>query len=310
MLKIPGVQATSLCLDGPASTGSNYTNFYFDNNPVLKDFPVNLQFGDSGYLSTFQIGLAAGRAPYPSDTARELLVNETLVNKLGLTSANQIIGRTLSFNGHMKLPVVGVMKDFNSKSLKEAVSPFVLASDAHAYNYIALRMNPENMRTTLEGVQNTFIQLYPTYIYDLSFLNETIAHFYTAEEMVSQLFKITAFLAIFISCLGLYGLVSFMATQKTKEVGIRKVLGASIHSIVYLFSKEFTILIAVAFLITAPLGYFFMHQWLDGFYYHIGISWTLFVLVIGISFITAWVTVGYKAIKAALANPVKSLRSE
>jgi putative ABC transport system permease protein len=310
LLKIPGVQASSLCLDGPASTGSNNTNFYFDNNPVLKDFPVNLQFGDSSFLSTFQIRLAAGRAPYPSDTAKELLVNETLVKKLGLTAANQIIGKTLSFNGHIKLPIVGVMKDFNSKSLKEAVSPFVLASDAHTYNYIAFRMNPESMKTALEGVQTAFTQLYPTYIYDLSFLNETLAHFYTAEEMVSQLFKITAFLAIFISCLGLYGLVSFMATQKTKEVGIRKVLGASIQSIVYLFSKEFTILIAVAFLITAPLGYFFMHQWLSGFYYHIGISWTLFVLVIGISFITAWITVGYKAIKAAIANPVKSLRSE
>jgi putative ABC transport system permease protein len=310
MLKIPGVVASSLCLDGPASGNSNFTNFYFDNNPVLKDFPVNLQFGDSSYLNTFQIALAAGRAPYPSDTARELLVNETLVRKLGLSSANQILGRFLSFDGQTKLSIVGVMKDFNSKSLKEAVSPFVLASNVHAYNYIALKLNPASMRTTLEDVQNTFTQLYPTYIYDLSFLNETIAHFYAGEEMISQLFKITAFLAIFISCLGLYGLVSFMATQKTKEVGIRKVLGASIQSIVFLFSKEFTILIAVAFLITAPLGYFFMHQWLSGFYYHIGISWTLFILVIGVSFITAWITVGYKAIKAAVANPVKSLRSE
>ncbi|TMI87025.1 MAG: FtsX-like permease family protein, partial [Bacteroidetes bacterium] len=109
---------------------------------------------------------------------------------------------------------------------------------------------------------------------------------------------------------GLYGLVSFMTAQKTKEVGIRKVLGASAQSIVYLFSKEFTILIGIAFLISAPLGYYLMHQWLSGFYYHIGLSWLVFILAILISIIIAWLTVGYKAIKAAIANPVKSLRTE
>ncbi len=128
--------------------------------------------------------------------------------------------------------------------------------------------------------------------------------------MASTLFKIAAFFAIFISCLGLYGLVSFMAVQKTKEVGIRKVLGASVQSIVYLFSKEFIVLIGIAFLIAAPIGYYLMHEWLAGFYYHIHLSWLVFIAAILVSVIIAWLTVGYKAIKAAIANPVKSLRTE
>ena len=128
--------------------------------------------------------------------------------------------------------------------------------------------------------------------------------------MAAQLFKIAAVLAIFISCLGLYGLVSFMAVQKTKEVGIRKVLGASVQSIVYLFSKEFTVLIGIAFLIAVPLGYFLMQEWLSGFHNHIKISWLVFASAIIISVIIAWITVGYKAVQAGLANPVNSLRSE
>ena len=128
--------------------------------------------------------------------------------------------------------------------------------------------------------------------------------------MTAQLFKIAAIPAIFISCLGLYGLVCFMVEQKTKEVGIRKVLGASVQNIVYLFSSEFSLLISIAFLIAAPLAYYFMPYWLAGFHYHKSIGWSIFLLAITGSVLVAWVAVGYKAIRAALANPVKSLRAE
>lgn len=310
MVKIPGVNSASFCLDAPASLGGNNSTFYFNNDPVIKDFNINLQFGDTSYLNTFQIKLLAGRVPYPSDTMRELLVNETLVKKLGLKSADDIIGKTLSYDLDKKFPVVGVMHDFNSKSLKEPVTPFILATNSHGYGYVALRLDPKRMQQTLAQVQKVFTHTYPTYIYDLNFVDERIARFYKTEAIASHLFKIAAFLAIFISCLGLYGLVSFMAVQKTKEVGIRKVLGASVQSIVFLFSKEFTILIGIAFLIAVPLSYFLMQQWLSGFYYHITISWFVFALAIIISVIIAWLTVGYKAIRAGLANPVKSLRTE
>ncbi len=310
MLKIPGVNATALCLDAPASFGSNNATFFYDNNTVKNDFSANLQFGDTGYLNTFQIKLLAGRTPYPSDTINELVVNETFVKKLGLRSPADIIGKTLSLELGKKLPVVGVMQDFHNKSLKEEVAPFALTSNAHGYNFIALRLDPGKMQATLAQMNKVFTKTYPAYIYDLNFLDERIAQFYKTEAMAAQLFKIAAFLAIFISCLGLYGLVSFMAVQKTKEVGIRKVLGASVQSIVLLFSKEFTVLLGIAFLIAMPLGYFLMQQWLSGFYYHIQLNWVVFALAIVISAVIAWLTVGYKAINAGLANPVKSLKTE
>jgi putative ABC transport system permease protein len=310
MLKVPGVEAASFMMDAPASFASNNTTFYFNNETTKKDFTVNLQFSDTGYVNTFHIQLMAGRIPYQTDTIHELLVNETLVRKLGFANDEDILNETISLDGTIKFPVVGVMHDFNSKSLKEPITPFILATNIHAYNYIGVRINGARMQAILPQMEKTFTHIYPSYLYTIDFLDERIAHFYTSEAMASTLFKIAAFFAIFISCLGLYGLVSFMAVQKTKEVGIRKVLGASVQSIVLLFSKEFIVLIGIAFLIAAPLGYYLMHEWLTGFYFHIQLSPLVFVAAITASVIIAWITVGYKAIKAAIANPVKSLRTE
>lgn len=157
-------------------------------------------------------------------------------------------------------------------------------------------------------LQKAFLKAYPGNFFDFSFFDDTVADFYHAEGIAAILFKIFAVLAIFISCLGLYGLVSFMAVQKTREVGVRKVLGASVSDIVFMFSKEFTILIGLAFLIAGPLGYFLMHRWLSDYYYHMPLGWEVFVAAVLSSVIVAWSAVGYKAVKAAMANPVKSLR--
>ncbi|MFT3933801.1 MAG: hypothetical protein QM726_09325 [Chitinophagaceae bacterium] len=270
---------------------------------------VDLQFADTGYLSTFRIGLKTGRLPYPSDTMRELMVNETLIKRLG-TTEKDIIGKTLSFDGTQQYPIVGVFQDFHSRSLKEGVGPMALGSYKKAYGMLAIRLDPTKLKSTLAQVEKAFTKTYPTYIYELSFLDERIAHFYTSEAMAATLFKIAAFFAIFISCLGLYGLVSFMAVRKTKEVGIRKVLGASVGSIVLLFSREFMLLLGIAFLIASPIGYFLMRQWLEGFKNHIMLSWLVFAAAILTSALIALATVGYKAISAALADPVKSIRTE
>jgi ABC-type antimicrobial peptide transport system permease subunit len=202
------------------------------------------------------------------------------------------------------------MRDFNIRSLREAIAPLVLTTNEGAYTYISFRMDGDKMNAAMDNVQKVFRKTYPYYLYDMHFMDETIDAFYHAELITSQLFKVFAFLAILISCLGLYGLVSFMAVQKTKEVGIRKVLGASVQSIVYMFSREFTILIGIAFLISAPLGYYLMHHWLAGFFYHIQMGWGIFALAIASSLMVSWLTVGYKAVRAAIASPVKSLRAE
>ncbi len=312
ILTVPGVRSATLCMDAPASWGSYTSDLYLENDPKKKDFGVSMQFGDTSYLQTFQITLAQGRITYPADSAREVMINETLVKALGLKSSHDALGKKIAFESGnaTKYTVVGVIHDFNSKSLRDAIVPMAILPNSRAYNYIAFRMDANKMSATLSKIHSVFTSTYPYYIYDLNFLDERIESFYHTELIISQLFKVFATLAIFISCLGLYGLVSFMAVQKTKEVGIRKVLGASVRSIVYMFSKEFTVLIGVAFLIAAPLGYYFMHQWLTGFYYHVALGWGVFASAIAFSIIITWVTVGYKAIRAAIANPVKSLRSE
>jgi ABC-type antimicrobial peptide transport system permease subunit len=162
----------------------------------------------------------------------------------------------------------------------------------------------------MENVKKLWQQTFPNYVYEYRFLDEKIASFYKQESQLSQLYKIFAAIAIFLSCLGLYGLASFMAAQKIKEVGIRKVLGATSVNIVYLFSKEFILLIAIAFVIATPIAWYFMYQWLQDYVYRISISWWLFAVSGFISIIIALVTISFQAIKAAVANPVKSLRIE
>jgi ABC-type antimicrobial peptide transport system permease subunit len=307
---VPGVQTTSLCSEAPLTPWSWQTDFYFDNNPVKQAFPITQQFGDSGYVNTFGLKLVAGRQPFYSDTLREVMVNETAVKKLGFQSPAEIIGKTISFGNNIRYPITGVLRDYNNRSLQVELKPIVFGGHYNIYEYLAVRVKPAGMSNTLAQVQHVFKEVYPTYLYDPYFLDERLEQFYKTEAATSQLFKMFAVLAIFISCLGLYGLVSFMAVQKTKEIGIRKVLGASVQNIVYLFSKEFTLLIVLAFAIAGPVGYYFMNEWLQGFYYHITIGWGVFAIAMIASVIIAWITVGYKAVKAALVNPIKSLKTE
>jgi ABC-type antimicrobial peptide transport system permease subunit len=207
-------------------------------------------------------------------------------------------------------PITGVVKDFNAGSLKNAIPPVLMAPWKAFYGKLNIKIQPGNMHQTLARVEDLWNKTYPEGVYEYQFLDKTIAGFYKSENELSSLFKIFAGIAIFIACLGLYGLISFMAVQRIKEVGIRKTLGASVGHIVYLFSKEFTVLIILAFAISAPIGYFFMHNWLQDFVYRITIGPEIFILAIVFSLFIAWMAVGYKAIRAALSNPVKSLRSE
>ncbi len=203
-----------------------------------------------------------------------------------------------------------MVKDFNLGSLKNEVQPVLMSSWKAVYQKINIKIQPKNINQTLASVEHLWNNTFPDGMYEYQFLDEKIANFYKSEDQLSVLYKIFAGIAIFISCLGLYGLVSFMAVQRTKEVGIRKTLGASVSHIVYLFSKEFTLLILIAFAISAPVGWFVMHNWLQAYVYKITLGPGIFVMAILISIAIAWTTVGYKAIRAALVNPVKSLKSE
>ncbi len=307
--RLPEVASVSFGFDAPSSSNNWNANFGFNNSTVDESFFPNLKFGDGAYQQTFGLRMAAGRF-YTNDSLKEVVVNETLAHKLGFKDPEKIIGKTLRLGNATWQTIVGVVKDFKNNSLRDVIPPTVLLKAKKYYSLTAIKLRSRNLAGSNEKIQTLWDSFFPEYAYNSRFFDESINNFYEQEKRLSTLYQVYALLAIFISCLGLYGLVSFMAVQKTKEVGIRKVLGASITNIVYLFSKEFTILIGIAFLIAVPAGYYMMQNWLQRFVFRVNVGLGVFVIAIVLSLLIAWVTVGYKAIKAAVANPVKSLRTE
>jgi len=312
LLRQAGVKSLSFSFSSPSDNASWGTDFKYDNSPQKADFTANLKWADADYFKTYGLKIIAGRPYEKNDNVHGYVVNETFLKKLGIRDAKDAIGKYISLwdDKTKYAPIIGVVNDFNVSSLRQEIPPVIMATWAPVYQKINIKLQGSNLNTTLAAVEHTWAKTFPGGVYEYQFIDDKIADFYKRESQLSQLYKIFASIAIFISCLGLYGLVSFMAMQRTKEVGIRKTLGASVAHIVYLFSKEFTLLILVAFVISAPIGYYFMHSWLQNFSYKITLGPGVFILAIIASITLAWITVGYKAIKAALANPVKSLRSE
>jgi putative ABC transport system permease protein len=307
----PDVQFVSFSYASPSSENNWSSDFKFDHSGKTTDFSANLKWADTAYFKTFDLRFIAGHPYSPSDTVREFVVNETLLKKLGIRNPQEAIGKQINFwNGVKVANIVGVVHDFNVNSLHRPLAPVVMSTWKAVYQTINIKIKPGSEKAVLPFIEKLWTATYPDFIYDYHFLDETIENFYKQEAQLSQLYKIFAGIAIFISCLGLYGLVSFMAVQRTKEVGIRKVLGASVRNIIYLLSKEFTLLIIIAFIISAPIAYYFMYEWLKNFAYRIPISASIFIMAILGSILIAWITVAHRAINAALANPVTSLRSE
>jgi len=311
LMQLAGIENVSLSAFSPMDKAGWDSDFKFDNALKKSDFRADFKWADADYFKTYNIQFIAGRPYSQADTVNGFVVNERMVKKLGFKKPEDIIGKKIDFwDGSMVAPVVGVVKDFNGSSLAKEMTPVVLGSHKLIYRLINVKIQPQNAGQTLVAIERLWNNMYPDFIYEYQFLDDKIASFYKQERQLSQLFKIFSAIAILISCLGLYGFVSFMAVQRTKEVGIRKVLGASVFNILYLISREFTVLIGIAFLLAAPIAYYVMHKWLQNFAYRINIGLGIFLLTIFISQIIAWLTVGYQAIKAALANPVKSLRAE
>ncbi|HEY6901174.1 MAG TPA: FtsX-like permease family protein, partial [Puia sp.] len=310
MLDVPGVEAAALANEGPSGGRFwRHQPFYFNHSPVAQDWQAEVQVADPDFIKTMRIPLIAG---VRADSGRqEVLINETLLKRLGLASPQEALGKTIALDSSSNtFRITGVVRDYNNQSLREAVGPVVIMPEGGGYNYLTIRVRPEEIKLTMAQVQRAFSRIYPDILFSYQWLDERIAHFYEREETTSQLVRAFAALAILISCLGLYGLVAFMAVQKMKEVGVRKVLGASVGSIVLLFSKEFTLLTGLAFLIAAPLGYWVMHRWLEGFYYHVDLGWETFAVTLASALLIAWLTVGYKAWQAARVNPVESLKGD
>jgi putative ABC transport system permease protein len=307
--QIAGVQNTSLCYQPPASDNVNHTGIFYDKRPQPEAWLLNNKPADANYIGTFGLQLVAGRNLYPSDTAREFLVNETFVKKLNLASPQDIINKIIHVN-MSEGPIVGVVHDFLSWGISDPVSAIAISSDLSSYSTCAIQLSSGNPTAALTQIQKIWENEFPDNYYEHRFMEDKIASFLETETMILRLVRTFAGIAVFIGCLGLYGLASFMITRKRKEVGIRKALGASILGIVWLFGKEYTRLIAIAFVLSAPVAWFAMNSWLKDYVYRISIGWSVFVVSLLATFLIAALTVGIQSIKAALANPVSSLRSE
>lgn len=307
--QIPGVEQLTFCGNAPAADRSAATSVKFDTRTTAEKYAIFNRAADTGYLGTFSLQLVAGRNLLPSDTAREFLVNETTVKNLQLASNDAVIGKSMEINGGQGM-IVGVVKDFHTRSFHEAIDPVFISTIHDNYSKCAVKVDMHQFQKMLPAIASAWKDVYPQHFYKYQFLDEQMAGFYKLDMIILRLIQLFTSISIIIGCIGLYGLVSFMAAQRTREVGIRKTLGASVENIVWLFSKEFLYLLLTAFVIAAPLAWLIMNQWLHTFAYRINLSAGVFVLAVFISVCVVTITVGYTAIKTALMNPVKTLKAE
>ncbi|MBN3518580.1 ABC transporter permease [Algoriphagus lutimaris] len=270
-------------------------------------FQVGLDFIDH-----FDLELIAGRSysrDFPSDSTSALVINEAAAKQYGYSNPADIVGKKFDQWGRAG-EVIGVVKDFNYISLHNTVEPLTLPFEAYASRYMSLKLNTENLPTTLVEIENIWKELAPHRPFIYSFLDEDFNSQYESDFRFRQIFTTFSVLAIMIACLGLLGLATYTAEQRTKEIGIRKVLGADIGSIVGLLSKDFIKLVFIAILLATPVAWFAMNKWLEGFAYKVPLHWWVFLVAGVLAVIVALVTISFQAIKAAMMNPVNSLKSE
>jgi ABC-type antimicrobial peptide transport system permease subunit len=284
-----------------------------------KEINTDLQFifGDKNYLNLFELELLAGRV-HRNDTIKELVINETCRKFLGFKNPDEAIGKIIIIDNN-NIPIVGVMQDFNQRSLRSNIKPMALRGDWYRPDWSqfqAIHITFQNessadLKEILSNIEGTYKSVYSEIDdYRLSFLDETIQRFYNRERKVSKLLNWATGLSILISCLGLLGLVIYTTNRRIKEIGVRKVLGASLFQINTLLCKEFLILVLIAFVIASPIAWYGINNWLQGFAYKTSISFWVFIIS-GIAMVCfALLVISIKTLQAANANPVNSLRSE
>lgn len=312
--EISNIKLVSRHHETPSAQRHGGTIIYKQGQEASK-IEASFDFCDESYVPLFGLKIIAGRNLTHSDTIKEYLVNETCAKALGFKKPQDAVGKFVEIGmPNSARQIVGVVKDFNSKSLHEVITPFFMASNKRGERSLSIKLatgrDISNFKATLAQIGSAWKEVYPNNKFEYTFLDQTIADFYEKEQKTERLMNTAMLIAIFISCMGLFGLATFTAQQRVKEIGIRKVLGASVASIVSMLSKDFLVLIIISLAIASPVAYYFMHEWLQDFAYRVNIGLWVFLLSGLAAIIIAFATVSFQAIKAALANPVKSLRSE
>lgn len=311
LAQIEGVEMISMQSQPPSGAdGTNSLLLVFENEKEPLEHWVNVKYGDANYVNLYGIRLIAGGNFVQSDSANGFIVNEAYMHKLGFTNPRDIIGKTA--NGKQ---IIGVVKNFNTESLHAIIQPTVIVFDAKKLHSFGLKLalsqdNPEKLTQTLNKIESAWKKIYPNDKFEFSFIDNRIRNFYESEERINKLAGVATCIAILISCLGLFALSSFTALERTKEIGIRKVMGASVSSIVILLSSEFLKLVLIAFILSAPVAFYLSDKWLTGFAFKMELSVWIFLIAGILSVALAFVTISFRTIKTAKTDPVKSLRYE
>ncbi len=309
------MQLTSLATSSPGGNGHSGTFLEYKGPQDIK-IDAGCDNIDVNYLPLYGLPLAAGRNLLPADTAGAYLLNESAAKALGFQHPADALGKLLTCGwGGMTGPVVGVVKDFHATSYHDPIKPFFFLSTNRWGSIISAKLaaayrTPASAKTLIDRMEHSFKSVYPDANFNTQFFDEAIANLYERERKTAQIMNLAMAIAIFISCMGLFGLAAYTASQRTREIGIRKVLGANVPHLVTLLSRDFIALVLLAALIAGPIAGWAMNQWLQDFAYRTDISWWIYA-VAGLGAIAiALLTVSFQAVRAARANPVESLRSE
>ena len=312
VVQIPGVKGIALTSSVPGTGNPAAYSEIENQNGDLQIANLNLYFVDEDYIDQLGMQVVAGRGfsrDFASDSSQAMVINEKVVSLLGYANPKDAIGaryQQWGSNGQ----IIGVVKDFNYRSLQQDIEPLTMRLDPTSTNLMTVKIESNNISQTIASIEDTWQSMMPADAFQYYFLDELFNQQYEAEEDFGNLFLSFALLAIFISCLGLLGLAAYSTIQRKKEIGIRKIIGASVGSIVNLLSKEFIKLVGIAFVISAPIAWYAMHNWLEDFAYKINIEWWMFLVAGLIAITIAITTISFQAISAAIANPIKSLRTE
>lgn len=312
--EIPDVRMVARHMEAPTAKGHPGT-FIENIGEADKKVMASFDMCDTDYVPLYGMHLLAGRNLFPSDTIHEFLINETCAQQLGYRHPADALGHLvdIGMNGG-KGPVVGVIRDFHSMSMHEPITPFFMSTFEGAERDISVKLSTGgqsvgHLKEALARLEKAWKEVYPNKKFEYSFFDESIARLYEKEEKTASIMNIAMGIAIFISCMGLFGLAAFVAEQRTKEIGIRKVLGATVMDLVSMLSADTVRLVVMAMVIAGPVAYYFMHQWLQDFAYRVSIPWWIYAVAGGAAILIALLTVSFQALRAAMVNPVESLRS-
>jgi putative ABC transport system permease protein len=305
----PLTNDATIITDLPTNLGGWTLDVNWDGKDRQSQISIPVMAVDEEFVHTFRMQIVSGRSfsrSFKTDS-NNYMINEKMAQKMGL-KAETAIGKSLTAWGNKGI-VVGVVKDFNFKPIQQSIEPLIMPFN-NIGGYTVIRTLPGKTNATIQALSKISHALNPAYPFKFDFLDQELSNLYKGEQQMGNIFTLFAGLGIFISCLGLYGLSAFMAEQRTKEIGVRKVLGASVLNLVYLLSTGITRLILIAIVIAVPISWYVVNSWLAGFAYHINVSWLVFFVASLSALGIAWLTVSYESVKAAVVNPIKSLKTE